>query len=239
MGTSSSYTAPTTTDWSRFKASVTRFVNGNGGPGEVLGGYVAAQGGAAAAGGQAAPIKQSASRLGSFLSSAAQGFDAALEEHGLADVIGQSFETVVSALVDWIAGPANTQEAVAAREAVAEVLVDIFAEAEDDPTLFDAIARDQISESLIEQALLDIVEKWILKDVWRRGGSQVEQQSLSASELRQKEQELRAFLSEAVKFNFGQYSQINLMEANWSSPEVVRIIDELVVSSLEIFGVQE
>ena len=239
MGTSSSYTAPTTTDWSRFKASMTKFVNGNGGPGEVLGGYVTAQGGAAAAGAQAAPIKQSASRLGAFLSSAAQGFDTALETHGLSNVIGKNFETVVAALVDWIAGPANTQEAAAAREAVAEVLVDIFAEAEDDPTLFDAIARDQISENLIEQALLDMVEKWILKDVWRRGGSQVELQSLSARELKLKEQELRSFLSEAVTFNFGQYSQVNLLEADWSSPEITRIVNDLVISSLEILGVHE
>ena len=84
-----------------------------------------------------------------------------------------------------------------------------------------------------------MVEKWILKDVWRRGGSQVELQSLSARELKLKEQELRSFLSEAVTFNFGQYSQVNLLEADWSSPEITRIVNDLVISSLEILGVHE
>lgn len=236
MGTSSSYTSPTTANWSQFKSTMTNFLSGNASASSVSRSYVAAQGGAFAASQRATALKDSARRLGGFLASAAHGFDGALQERGLGDVVGKSFDEIVSALADWVAGPGNTHEVIISRAAVTDILVELYEEAESDPSLFETISRDRITEEALQRSLLKLVEKWILEDVWRRGGDRAEIRTLSSQELRAKEVDLDDYILQEVDFNFGQYGAVNLMTVHWDSEEVRIIIDSVVQTCLEMLG---
>ena len=215
---------------------MTSYLGGSGSASGVLGSYVAAQGGASAASQSATALKGSARRLGGFLASAAQGFEEALQERGLGDVIGQSFDVIISALVDWIAGPGDSHEDIISRVVVADILVDLYEEAEFDSGLWDTISRDRITEEVLQIALLKLVEKWIVEDVWRRGGDRAEMKNLNSQELRAKQTEFEDYVSQEVVFNFGEHGAIDLATADWDSEEVRSIIDGVVQTSLVILG---
>jgi hypothetical protein len=215
---------------------MTSYLGGSGSASGVSGSYVAAQGGASAASQRATALKNSAKRLGKFLAGAAQGFEEALQERGLGDVIGQSFDVIISALVDWIAGPGDSHEDIVSRVVVSEILVDLYEEAEFDSGLWDTISRDRITEEVLQISLRKLVEKWIVEDVWRRGGDRAEMRNLSSQELRAKQAEFEDYVSQELIFSFGEHGAINLVTADWESEEVRSIIDDVVLTSLAILG---
>ena len=239
MGTSSSYTAPTTGDWRRFKTTMTQYLTGRGEAARVARDYVAALGGAVQGGQKLTGLRGAADRLGRFLSSASQGFADALDRLGLGEVIGKGFDTIISALVDWVAGPGDSQENIVSRVVTADILTELYKEAEIDPTLFDAISRDRVTEEALEMALIKFVEKWIIEDVWTRVGDRAELWELPSHERRSREAEFEDYVTQAVVFNFGAHGGIDLKKANWDSPEVRGAIDMLVQTALAILGAGE
>lgn len=239
MGTSSSYTAPTTGDWRRFKSTMTQYLTGRGEAARVGRDYVAAIGGAVQGAKRLTALHEAADRLGGFLSSASQGFTDALEQIGLGEVVGKDFDTIISALVDWVAGPGDSQENIVSRVVTADILTDLYKEAEIDPTLWDAISRDRVTEDALEMALIKFVEKWIIEDVWTRVGDRAELWELPSHERRSREAEFEDYVTQAVVFNFGDHGEIDLRKANWDSPEVRETIGMLVQTALMILGAAE
>ena len=160
MGTSTSYSAPSS--WGPLKAEVTRAAAGPLGAGEaasIVRDYIRNNGGSAAiargAGvvGAGRAVQSVARRLGGFVADVPTfGLDGALRRAGLGDLVGRPVNEILAGLLDRLGGPANTQDDVDARNALARLQDKLLAHAED---------ADQV-ETILSTAASNLGE--ILKD---------------------------------------------------------------------------
>lgn len=205
MGTSSSYTAPTSGNWPKAKGAVTRFSQqgGTGGgpttPAQVVAAYVAAHGGAANASTSAIAGRTAAQRLGSFFGAAATDLRSALEKAGLTDLVGRDAAEVLAALVDQLASANSTLDESASHAAMAAVLDEQFAAAD---TFADLEAL--CSERLDMPGVLSLLEQFLVEYVyWRMAaeiGERIQKGAVTIADACKVERDLRAFIAEEVKF---------------------------------------
>jgi len=232
MGTSGSYTAPTSGKWPTAKRVATRFARQGGAAGgsvtprQVAQGYVAALGGAAAAGARANAGRASAGRLGGFLGDVAErGLREALEERGLAELIGRDAADVLAALVDELAGAGRTLEEAAARAAMVAVLADEFGEGE-----FEDL--DAALQALDGSAVARLLELFLVEYVYRRMleeiGDRIVNGSMTAAVAHRVELDIHDFLLAAVHLDL---SQGDPLAINWEGAEGQELIDRLTADA--------
>src|SRR5207244_10810856 len=133
-------------------------------------------GGAVAAAARAIAARGTAARLGSFLGRASEvGLGDALKERGLEEYIGRPALEVLSALVDALAGEADTPEAAADRDALLAVF---------DQELLQAASYEDLEllllESLDAAGLARLLELLVSEYVYRRLREELGQQLGSA-----------------------------------------------------------
>ena len=202
MGTSSSYTAPTSEGWPAAKGATTRFARQGGTgkgsmvPQRVLGAYVAALGGPRAAAGRAAAGQAAARRLGGFLSAVVdRGVPQALAELGFDRLIGLDSVEVLSGLVDLLAGPGRNLEEAAARAAMITVLSEAFGNG-------DVSTIEMFGEGLDAAAVAALLEKFLAEYIYRRMieelGDRIQNGALTAEDAQRVEQDLHAFIQAEV-----------------------------------------
>src|SRR5439155_25989197 len=101
------------------------------GPGGSSRGGSGKGGSGGGSGGSRSAAVGTARNLGGFLSRVGEvGFQEALRERGLENIIGKSAAEVSEALVDEFAGPASTLDNALAREALADIRDEILEDAE-------------------------------------------------------------------------------------------------------------
>lgn len=141
MGTSKSYSPPTTPQWKNLKNKVTRLAN-KGKPSiskakGVIQDFVAVRKASTGSGGgeggsSGMRVAQNiGQRLGNFVAVVGQvGLEEAVRRIGLSNLEGKSANEVCLALIDYIGGDANSIDEVDARNALANVLDEMFEQAE-------------------------------------------------------------------------------------------------------------
>lgn len=139
MGTSKGYDAPTTPQWGDLKGKVSRLAKegrlGSDNSKEIVGQFIRANGGSqgvARNGGMGAKSAQAVARnIGSFISLVNRfGFDEALKLTGLEHLKGRATSDIVLSLIDYIGEDASTIDQVDARNALSQLMDEIFEEVE-------------------------------------------------------------------------------------------------------------
>lgn len=138
MGTSTDRTGGTGGAWTPLKYAATTYMNaadsGRRSPTaarRVLARHVAVLGGAAGAVAGAQAGRASAQRLGTVLAGiATDGLGAALTDRGLGHLVGGDRLTVLDALAGIVAGDGADVDGQAARDAMFDVLADLFPDAD-------------------------------------------------------------------------------------------------------------
>jgi hypothetical protein len=231
MGTSRSYTAPTSGGWPPAKGIATRFARQGGAGGgavesrQVMNSYVQALGGAIAATAGATAGKTAAVQLGQFLSTAAiSGLDAALQQQGLVALSGSNTTDVLVELVDRLAGTGRTLEEATARAAMVTVLEREFSQAETFADL-DQLCTEALDSTGVSRILESFLAEYVYQRMVEEIGDRLVNGAVSSTDLCRVEQDLHDFITADVKF---ESTRTDLLTLNWEGAEAQRFIEELL-----------
>lgn len=234
MGTSSSYTAPTSGGWPAAKGAATRFARQGGTgagpiePRQVTRNYVQALGGAAAAAAGAIAGQAAAAQLGRFLSSVSNnGLALTLQREGLSFLSGSDTTDILMGLVDRLAGAGRTLEEATARAAMVAVLEEAFGQAETAED-FDALCTQSLDSvgvlQLLEQFLVEYVYQRMIQDI----GDRLLNGALTSADLRRVEQDLYEFIVADVALEFAGTDPLTL---DWDGREARQLIEQLLADA--------
>lgn len=236
MGTSSSYTAPTTGSWPTAKRAATRFAHQGGSAGggsarSVVIPYVQALGGIAAAAASAEAGRAAAQRLGAFLArNASAGLGPALAGAGVpgvpaeartfADLAGSDPAEVIATLADALAGSADTLEAAAARAAVLAVLEQFLA---DDGAGLATLDTNGVADTLV-LFLVEYVYQRMLEQI----GAQLQNGAVTGADARQLELDIRAYIVAVVHLELDDADPLAL---DWTGVEGEVVVNRLLAAA--------
>lgn len=233
MGTSSSYSSPTTPEWRKAKSAVSRYASAGGetggrSPRLPVARFVQALGGAREAARDASVGRAVAGGLLQFARTAsARGADAALREAGLPDAIGLPADEALQRIVDTFATGANTLDETAARNALVEVMRELLADAND---------LDDAFENLDANGLLELLRKFIAAYIfWRFAralGDRLRAKSETGPAGRRREREIRRYIEAEVTVAFEDFDAQSL---DWRR-ESDKIIERCTRAAFQTLG---
>jgi hypothetical protein len=236
VGTSSSYSAPTTPEWRRAKNAASRYATGGGQGGGRLPSlpvarFIAALGGTTRAARDARVGRSVANGLLSFVRAASEnGVNAALGESGLQDAVGLPADEALERLVDFLAADANTLDETAAREALIDVIRDLLGDLED---LADAF------QNLDSDGVLEILNKFIAAYIFRRYakalGDRFRANSLTGPAARRREEEIKRYIAAEVTIAI---EQIDASSVNWQR-DTEQLIDRCMRDAFRTLSDQD
>lgn len=176
--------------------------------------------------------RESARRLGGFLSSIVRdGIVQTLERLELGRFIGQSVSTLLAALARVLAPSGATADdavtAAACHETMAELMDKLDLEAEG-IAAFDRM-DEEMARATIESHIANVVTTRLLYVL----SAELEQGAVSAQRAVEVEREVRDYVVSAVTLEFGAHALASL---NWDSPAATRLIERLFQQGYEIFG---
>lgn len=215
--------------WQTAKASLTRFARGTGGGGQ--GGavrtagrnYIRARGGSRAATQSSHSGRSVAAGVGSFLSTVAnRGINAALESIGLGKIVGQSIESVCSAIADAISPDGSHRDDTAARRAANDTLYRVYKKFADDTQ--DIKALNSVSGDDVRAAIRDTVSAYIFSRWLEELGISIEKGATSASSAVGLERQVKQYVRERVRFDT---TGSDVLKVNWSGREGSQIIERI------------
>jgi len=164
--------------------------------------------------------------LGGFLGDVAErGLREALEERGLAELIGRDAADVLAALVDQLAGAGRTLEEAAARAAMVAVLAEEFGEGEfgDLETALRLLDGDAVAR-LLEQFLVEYVYRRMLEEI----GDRIVNGTMTAAAAHRVERDMHDFLLAAVHLDFYQGDPLAI---DWEGSEGRELVDRLMADA--------
>lgn len=239
MGTSSSYTAPTTGSWPTAKRMATRFARQGGTgagpvtPDQVIRSYIVALGGAAAAVAGAIAGRSVASRLGGFLTAASgQGLGTALQEQQLSALVGQDTTDVLQGLVDHLAGPGRTLEEAAARSALLVVLSEEFEQAGTFAEM-EALCTQKLDADGVLRFLERFLEEYVYHRMVEELGDRLANGAITSADACKVEQDIHAFIVAHVRLELAYIDPLTL---DWEAPEAQQLVDRLLTLAYEQLG---
>lgn len=237
MGTSSSYEAPPA--WGALKTVVTRTAgSGHVSASHLVGEYIARNGGAAAVakrgsgGGGGSAGRQAARELAGFASRVAElGLPGALQQIGLAHLVGQPVGKLVQGLIDHFCGPGSTFDQVDARNAMSRLTERLLDEAETPEQVGDILSgivgQDQLGPLLMEYFAYLVYEEFMrafYEQVLQRHGAEKADSMASG---------ILDFVRGAVE---NQAVDIDLANVNWFGAEGRHAAERVMQQTLRVFG---
>jgi hypothetical protein len=233
LGTSSSYSSPTTLPWKRAKNATSRFASGGGeaggrSPALPIARFVQALGGAREAAREAPVGRAVANRLLAFGQATAQrGIDAALREFGLEDAVGLAADEALQRIVDTLAAGANTLDETAAREALVDVIRELLEDSDD--------VEDAFGDLDVVGAL-DLLRRFIAAYIFRRFakalGDRLRAHAESAPAARRREEEMKRYIAAEVVIAF---EDIDVETLDWRN-DTERIIERCMREAFRTLG---
>jgi len=216
MGTSKSYEAPTSPAWRRAKLRFGRFAaqggNAGGGVAGVVDAYVRAHGGATAAASSAVAAKATLRRLGSFFGDVARlGFEGALRENGLGNLMGLGTEAVLLGIADLVCPDGATHDQADARHAAVEVLnkmLDDAATEDELALLFESNANSAGVRDLFEQFVVQFVYGKMLRVL----GEGLESGPVDAGTKRLRSKEILDYVASRVNLEMALFSDVAVLD---------------------------
>ena len=223
------------------RSTMTRWINsggsssglgGSGGAGGVARSYVSGRGGPRGAATSAVSGRRATASLGDFLSTVAnRGAQNAAEIFGVAKFLGESAETMITALANVLAPEGNTIEEAAARRAIDDSLLHLYESLELNDGSLDAI--ESMDEAMVQETLQVSVESYIFHRWLQDLGDRIEKKAVSPKEAVRLEREICQYVREAVKTDFG---EIDMLSIDWKSFETQQMIDGIYREAYELLG---
>lgn len=236
MGTSSSYSAPTTPAWRRAKNATSRYASGGGAdydltPALPVARFVDALGGATEATREAQVGRAVAANFLGFAQDAAtRGVGAALVEVGIADAVGLSADEVLQRIVDTLASGTTSLDETAAREALVDLLREMLQDNDDLDEAFGELDADDV---------FLLLQRFIAAYIFRRFakalGDRLRARSESGPAARRREEEIRRFILAEVSIAF---EDIDAETFDWRA-DGPNVVDRLMREAFRTLGDQD
>lgn len=252
---------PTGGDWTPLKHDATNFVKDNEHssvpPGDLLRKYVKANGGARAiarrgsgvgsagargsgrssrpgSGGRSSSVARSVGRnLGGFLSSVGRiGLAGTLRDIGLAHLIGRPVEEVTAGLLDALAAPGSTLDEHAARFALAKLQDELFENTE----TYEDVER-ALSQVLDQQGLMRLLTRFFgyyLYERFCRDFYETWIKKVGSVQAARSLKSIKDCIESSVK---AKLIDRDVTHVNWRSSEGLRLTEQVMQETLEIFEV--
>jgi hypothetical protein len=234
MGTSSRYSAPTGGHWTTAKTRMTNWTKGGGQSNDVLrrslAEYVTALGGARSAASRSTGGVRAAGGLGGFLADVGRdGLDATLDAYQLTDLVGGDPTEVINEIAERIVGSGDTVEEAVARDAVLEVLGELFAEAD----TFEEMDQVQISEDGLRDLLARYLNEYIYRRVLQALGDRIRDNAASDAEAARLEASTRDLISSLVSLDL---STLDPLTFDWQGAEGRDRMQQLLEDAFRLVG---
>jgi hypothetical protein len=237
MGTGKAYEAPTSPPWRTAKRRFRRFAaqggTAGGGVEGVVRAYVRAHGGATGAATSAVAGKRTLRRLGSFFGDVARlGFEEALRENGLDDLVGLGPDAVLLGMADLIAPESATHDDADARHAALGVLnkmLDQAATEEELALLFESKASAAGVRDLFEQFLVEFIYGKMLRML----GEGLERSPVDTVTKRVRSKEILDYVSSGVKLQMALFPDVATFDFDGERGRA--LVDSVFQSAYEVF----
>lgn len=240
MGTSKGYDAPTTPQWGDLKGKVTRLAKaGRPGPEnakQLIGQFIKANGGSqgvARNGGMGAQSAQVVARkLSSFISLVSSvGFAETLERTGLEYLNGKSTSDIILSLTDYFGEDASTIDQVDARNALSQLMNELFEQAEgleDVGQILEEFAIQDDLPNMLKMFFGYYVYQQFCRSFYERLASKVGNAQADA------------FLNDILDFVKSEITILSLdrdiRQIDWNGQEGRSICTEVLEKTLDVFG---
>jgi len=232
MGTSKGYLPPKGYLWSDAKRAVTSMVKNNfesDSIGRAVGRYNQAsrQGGGSS---RQQILSAGGSKAISFFSIAkVQGFEKALENAGLNNLIGKSNEEIYSGLLDYFVGNGSTLDDSIVRDSMAELLKELFLDISDDKNF-----GDIINDLDMNQFIKNLITKFIQKDFIMNFSEKIEAKCKNIEEYINAEKKIKDFIR--VKIDT-KYSVDDLSKIDWQGQQGKKFINDRCNEVISVFDI--
>lgn len=228
MGTSSSYNAPTDGRWTQAKTIANHFGRQAGADGQstyprdLSGAYLGAVGGVVGAVARAVAARTTASGFAGFVTAVGTGgLSRALQTYGLDALLGRPAPEVLAALVDQFAGDGALLEEAAARDALAEVLGQVFADAETFEEL-DALLGE-VDASRLRELIQRFFSRYVYLRLLQELLASIERGARSIEQAERARRELEEFVTASVIITF---VDLDPLQVDWAGPEGQQIVNQ-------------
>ena len=219
MGTSSDHPGGSGGAWTPYKAAATRFAKHGGTGGRaarVLKRHVAAIGGASAAASSAVAGRSVGRRAGKLLSGlATAGLEQSLLDLGLNHLVGADRYEIVAALVDYLAGDADSRDAAAARDAACDLIDALFGEADQ----YEELTAVVVDANEVERVLRLFLTSYVMNRA--EVISERLNRYTSAQQALEREGQIRDFVSAMLAL---QFSRLDPLRVDWGGDQGAQIL---------------
>lgn len=240
MGTSRDRTSGTGGDWTLLKRASSRYIRTlTGGSGNqtgrartVLARHVPLLGGAGGAAASARAGRAGAGGLGGWLADmAVGGLDSALRGTGLAELVGKDRYDIVEGLLTKFTGDGDDLDAQAARDAMCDVLDDVFADANSWDELADPSLTDRSGAEV-----LNLLEMFLTNYVYNRVPVLAERLGRIADHeaARRADREMREVIRSCVRFELPPGT--DALHVAWNGPQGQQIIAAVLEGTYLLLG---
>ena len=215
---------PTSSYWQSAKTNMTRFAAGGGRRNLSRAGssYVRARGGARGAAGSSRASRASTARLAGFLADvASRGTAAAVTALGVS-LVGQSAETILTAIADALAPEGALLEESVARQAVDDVLLVLFERYDLENgsiTNLDAVDAGAVREVIVLSVAQSIYLRW-LEDL----GKCIETGTATSNEALRLEREVKDYVRETLTLDLSGH---DVLRVDWNGREGQQIVERI------------
>ncbi len=194
--------------------------------------YVRAHGGSKSAARAASGGRQATASLGGFLSGVAnRGIVEVVRELGLAAVIGQPVEIVLTEITNRLAPDGTTLEDAVARRAFNETLTAVFEKygvEQDGLTKLNSLDAEGVREAIEMSIVSYIYQRWL-----QELEIKVEERAISEQEAVRCERDVRIFVRDAVSVDMAGKNLLTLSWNDRESQEIIERIYQQAYSTLE------
>lgn len=230
MGTSTDRTAGSGGAWTPLKHAAASYIRGlqTGSPNtrsyarRVLARHVPVLGGSSGATSGARAGRAGIQRLGALLGGVGDtGLEATLTSLGLANLVGRSRFDVLDELITFVAGDGNDLDSQAARDAVCEVLDEVFADADTWDEMTDTTEAGVSRENLVP-----LLETFLAQYVYNRVPVVAERLSriTDPQAARHADEEMRQIIQDLVTLRLPD----DPFTVDWAGPQGRQIAEDAV-----------
>lgn len=232
MGTSKGYQPPKGYLWSDAKRAVTSMVKNNfesDSIGKAVGQYnqAARQGGGFR---RQQDLSTAGSKAVGFFSVArSQGFQKALEQTGLSNLIGKTNEEIYAGLLDYFVGDGSSLDDSIVRDSMAELLKELFFDVPDDKSF-----EDVINDSDMNKFIKDLITKFIQKDFIMNFSEKIEAKCKNIEVYKNAEKKIKDFIRAKIDTK---YSAGDLSKIDWKGQQGKRFINDRCNEVIRVFDI--
>ncbi|MBG9911984.1 hypothetical protein ABD83_11135 [Bacillus xiamenensis] len=216
--------------WQEAKKVMSQYITGNtNNRGRVIRNYVRALGGSKTAAVSAVSGRGSTVRLGQFLSGiAANGISDTLESLKI-EYKGKSVESLLSEIVNVIAGSSNTKEDIVAKNATIEALSYLYEYIEENGMTLESL--DRINDDIFNEVMSAFVNNYIFERMLNDLQSRFEKYADSPQTALDKEMEFEDYIKESVELKL---KEVNFNKLDYYNISIYTVIEETYRECYEV-----